>query len=231
MLALYAGVYAGNAGKEVTGSDLTGTVVDSGDGVTHVIPIFNGFPIASSIKHVPIAGRSITEFVMDALKQRKEKIPTKDFKELAREIKEKYCYCCPDIVKEHAKFDEKVKDPETGKWIQSKKFKTCSMITPVTGQKIKVDLGYEMFMGPEIFFHPEISNPEWRSSTDEIVDHSILHCPIDARAALYSNIVLSGGSTLFKNFDKRLEQEVRRRVNTRYEGMGIKDNAPEVKVS
>ena len=36
---------------------------------------------------------------------------------------------------------------------------------------------------------------------------------------------------MFDKFDKRLEQEVRRRVNERYEGMGIADNAPEVKVS
>jgi actin-related protein 3 len=55
VLALYAGVYAGKGG-DVKGSDLTGTVVDSGDGVTHVIPISNGFPIVGSIKHIPIAG-------------------------------------------------------------------------------------------------------------------------------------------------------------------------------
>ena len=67
VLSLYAGVYATNGGSEVTGRDLTGTVVDSGDGVTHVIPISDGFPIVGSIKHVPIAGRSITEFFMEAL--------------------------------------------------------------------------------------------------------------------------------------------------------------------
>jgi actin-related protein 3 len=100
----------------VTGKDLTGTVVDSGDGVTHVIPIADGYPIVGSIKHVPIAGRCITDFVMDALRDRKEPIPTKDFKETARIVKEKYCYCCPDIVKEHVKFDEKVKDEATGQW-------------------------------------------------------------------------------------------------------------------
>lgn len=53
---------------------MTGTVVDSGDGVTHVIPIADGYPIVGSIKHIPIAGRNITEFVMDALKERKEPI-------------------------------------------------------------------------------------------------------------------------------------------------------------
>jgi len=71
VLALYAGVYAGK-GANVKGSDLTGTVVDSGDGVTHVIPISNGFPIVSSIKHIPIAGRNVTEFLMQALRDRGE---------------------------------------------------------------------------------------------------------------------------------------------------------------
>lgn len=112
VLALYAGVFA--SGKEVKGSDLTGTVVDSGDGVTHVIPISNGFPIVGSIKHIPIAGRNVTEFVMGILKERNEDIPAKDYKEISRLIKEKHCYCAADIIKEHAKFDQKTKDPTTG---------------------------------------------------------------------------------------------------------------------
>jgi actin-related protein 3 len=40
--------------------ELTGTVVDSGDGVTHVIPIADGYVIGSCIKHIPLAGRDIT---------------------------------------------------------------------------------------------------------------------------------------------------------------------------
>jgi len=229
VLALYAGVYA--SGSSVTSSDLTGTVVDSGDGVTHVIPISHGYPITGSIKHVPIAGRSITEFMMQALRDRKEPIPSNEIKESARELKEKHCYCAANIEKEHAKFDKKVKDEKTGEWKQSKKFKSVNFITPIHGKKIKVDLGYEQFMAPEVFFHPEFANPDWRSPLDEIVDHSIVTCPIDTRTSLYNNIVLSGGSTLFDKFDKRLEQEVRRRVNNRYEALGVPGNAPSVKVS
>ncbi len=116
VLALYAGVYASKGSQEVRGSDLTGTVVDSGDGVTHVIPIADGFPIVGSIKHVPIAGRCITDFIMDTLRDRKEPIPTQDFKETARIVKEKYCYCTPDIVKEYSKYDQKIKDETTGQW-------------------------------------------------------------------------------------------------------------------
>ncbi len=142
---------------------------------------------------------------MDALRERKEPIPTKDFKETARIVKEKYCYCCPDIVKEHQKFDEKIKDEATGQWRQSKKFKSVSLTTPLTKKKITFDMGYEMFMAPEIFFHPEFVNAEWRNPLDQIIDYSILTSPVDTRTRLYSNIVLSGGSTLFTNFDKRLE--------------------------
>ncbi len=231
MLALYAGVYASVGNDNITGKDLTGTVVDSGDGVTHVIPIVHGYPISNNIKHIPIAGRDITKFVMDTLKTRKEKIPTTELREVSRLIKENNCYCAADIMKEHKKFDEKVKDPETGKWKQSKKFKKVSMTSPYTGKRIKCDLGYESFMAPEVFFHPEFVNADYRESLDEIVDMAIVKSPLDNRVDLYNNIVLSGGSTLFKNFDKRLEQEVRRRVKERYEGLGLVDNAPKVKVS
>uniref|UniRef100_A0A7S3JGF0 Actin-related protein 3 n=1 Tax=Euplotes harpa TaxID=151035 RepID=A0A7S3JGF0_9SPIT len=232
ILALYAGKYAslGDSSK-ISGNDLTGTVIDSGDGVTHVIPIVYGYPISNNIKHIPIAGRDITKFVQQALIDRKEPIPANERQEISRIIKENYCYCAPDIVKEHKKYDEKVKDPETGKWKQSKKFKKVSLTSPYSGKRIKCDLGYEAFMAPEIFFHPEFVNSDYRESLDQIVDVAILKSPLDNRTDLYKNIVLSGGSTLFKNFDKRLEQEVRRRVKERYEGMGILENAPEVKVS
>lgn len=68
---------------------------------------------------------------------------------------------------------------ENGKWKQSKKFKTVSMTTPITQKKISFDLGWETFMAPEIFFHPEFVNPEWRNPLDQIVDHSILTSPVD----------------------------------------------------
>jgi actin-related protein len=49
---------------------LTGTVIDSGDGVTHVIPVAEGYVIGSCIKHIPIAGRDITYFIQQLLRER-----------------------------------------------------------------------------------------------------------------------------------------------------------------
>eukprot|EP00034_Subulatomonas_tetraspora_P001169 GABW01001459.1.p1 GENE.GABW01001459.1~~GABW01001459.1.p1 ORF type:complete len:132 (-),score=32.15 GABW01001459.1:3-398(-) len=61
--------------KDVKQRTLTGTVVDSGDGVTHVIPVAEGYVIGSSIKHIPMAGRTITSFVQQLLRERKEPVP------------------------------------------------------------------------------------------------------------------------------------------------------------
>jgi len=55
-------------------------------------------------------------------------------------------------------------------------------------------------LAPEMFFHPEFLDSKYRTSIDEIIDVAIQGAPVDCRRSLYSNIVLSGGSTLFDNF-------------------------------
>ncbi len=92
--------------KDVTKRTLTGTVIDSGDGVTHVIPVAEGYVIGSSIKHIPLAGRDITAFVQQLQLEREgNAIPPKLRKTVAKVTKEKYSYVCPDLVKEYAKYD------------------------------------------------------------------------------------------------------------------------------
>lgn len=78
-----------------------------------------------------------------------------------------------------------------------------------------LNVGYERFLGPEIFFHPEFSNPDFTTPLSEIVDDVIQNCPIDVRRPLYSNIVLSGGSTMFKDFGRRLQRDIKRIVDAR----------------
>lgn len=79
----------------------------------------------------------------------------------------------------------------------------------------KVSVGPERFLAPEMFFNPEIVDERYRQPVDELVDKVIQLCPIDTRRQLYSNIALSGGSTLFKGFKERLERRVKERVNDR----------------
>ena len=84
---------------------LTGTVVDSGDGVTHVIPVAEGYVIGSCIRHIPLAGRDITQFIQRMLRDRGEPVPPEDSLEVAKRIKERFSYVSQDIVKEYGKFD------------------------------------------------------------------------------------------------------------------------------
>lgn len=94
---------------KVTDRTLTGTVIDSGDGVTHVIPVAEGYVIGSAIRHIPIAGRDISSFVQQLLRERGETgIPPEDSLRVAEKIKEDYSYVCGDMVKEFGKYD---KDP------------------------------------------------------------------------------------------------------------------------
>ena len=88
-------------------------------------------------------------------------------------------------------------------------------IDNITKQLFSFDVGYERFLGPEVFFHPEFSNPDYTESLSVIVDEVIQNCPIYVRRNLYKNVVLSGCSTMFKDFDKRLKVEIKRSVDER----------------
>lgn len=191
--------------RQIHERTLTGVVIDSGDGVTHVIPVADGYVIGSCIKHIPISGRDITYFVQNLLREREIGIPQEQSLETAKAIKEQFCYVCPDIVKEFAKYDR-----EPTKW-----FKKYEGINKITKQLFSVDVGYERFLGPEVFFHPEFSNSDYTESLSNVVDEAIQNCPIDVRRNLYKNVVLSGGSTMFKDFDKRLRVEIKRSVDER----------------
>ena len=63
-----------------------GTVVDSGDGVTHVVPVADGYVIGSCIKHIPVAGKSVTHFVQQLMRDRKEPVPSEDSFEVAKKL-------------------------------------------------------------------------------------------------------------------------------------------------
>ncbi|EJT45029.1 actin-like protein 3 (Actin-related protein 3) [Trichosporon asahii var. asahii CBS 8904] len=214
--------------SKVSERTLTGVVIDSGDGVTHTIPVAEGYVIGSSIKHIPIAGSDITKFVQQLLRDRGEtaNIPPEDQMRVAEKIKEDYTYVCQDIVKEFRKYDA---DPY-------RYFARYAGEHSVTGRQYNVDVGYERFLAPEIFFNPEIYSSDFLTPLPEVVDNVIQSSPIDVRRGLYKNIVLSGGSTMFKDFGKRLQRDIKHIVDGRIQmsedrsGNLIKSSGVEVNV-
>ena len=63
----------------------TGIVCDSGDGVTHIIPVADGYVIGSCIKHIPLAGRDITNFIQQLMRERENEIPPDEAMEVAKQ--------------------------------------------------------------------------------------------------------------------------------------------------
>ncbi|KAI0001486.1 actin actin-like protein [Russula compacta] len=195
--------------NRITDRTLTGTVIDSGDGVTHVIPVAEGYVIGSAIKHIPIAGRDITQFVLNLMRERGEmaQVPPEDQLKVAGKVKENYTYVCQDIVKEFRKYDTE----------PYKYFERYDGEHSVTSRQYSVDVGYERFLAPEIFFNPEIYSSDFLTPLPEIVDSTIQSSPIDVRRGLYKNIVLSGGSTMFQHFGQRLKRDLKQLVDHRLE--------------
>lgn len=82
-LALYAQIAGASDSHSLSQGDLTGTVIDSGDGVTHVFPVSDGFVIGSCVRHIPLAGKDITKFIMQHLRDRGEQFAAEDGLDIA----------------------------------------------------------------------------------------------------------------------------------------------------
>lgn len=186
-------------------SEMTGTVIDSGDGTTYVIPVAHGYAISSCIKQIPFAGRDITKLIAKQLRDRGEAIAQEDLLDAARVIKENFCYACKDFASESALYNNP----------GSNKFKVYEGTGKFTGNRINVRVGVERFLGPETFFNPGKLTKDWDKPIEEVVDSAIQACPIDLRRDLYSNIVLSGGSTMFQHFNNRLGAALQKRIDER----------------
>eukprot|EP01135_Chromosphaera_perkinsii_P004700 Nk52_evm11s294 gene=Nk52_evmTU11s294 len=171
----------------------TGVVLDSGDGVTHAVPIFEGFALSHSIQRVDIAGRDVTRHLQLLLKRQGHNFYTSAEVEVVRRMKERACYVAQSASREESVLVERREEDD--------------MYTLPDGKVI--NMGVSRFKAPEILFQPEIIGEE-SQGVHECLSNAILRSDIDLRKTFFSNIVLSGGSTLFKGFGDRLLSEVTR---------------------
>jgi centractin len=105
----------------------TGIVMDSGDGVSHAVPVYEGFAMPSSIRRIDVAGRDVTEYMQTLLRKSGYVFHTSAEKEVVRMIKEKVSYVAADPKKEE-------KEWSGGKTGETK---VVEYVLP-DGQKLKV---------------------------------------------------------------------------------------------
>ena len=185
----------------------TGLVVDSGDGVTHTVPVYEGFAIPHAVEKMEIAGRVITQYCQKLLLGSGHSFTSSAEMEIVKDIKEKLCFVSKDFEA------QKAESEASSSLDQQYELPDKSMITVTGAVRITT---------PELIFQPELNGKSCKS-IQALAWQSISSSDIDTRKEMMKNVIMSGGTTMYDGMSDRLKDEL---VNLAPNGCEIRIVAP-----
>ena len=174
----------------------SGLVLDSGDGITHTVPIYEGYSLPHAIQRLEISGRDLTTYMLSLLNQSGQSPfhnSTSSF-EIVRCLKEDLSF-----VKPFSNNNSNQSNNVSG---------SNNMVKYDLPDGSSISVGDERFKCPELLFNPSLIGLTESLGIHELCKKTIYECDIDLRKTLASNIFLSGGSTKFIGLQSRLQDEV-----------------------
>ena len=170
----------------------TGLVTDSGDGVTHTVPVFEGFSLPHAVERMEIAGRVLTGYLQKLLLEAGHNFTSAAELEIVREIKEELCYVAQDYAAEK---EQCTKNAE-----QDKQYTLPDKAVITVPGSVRIG-------APELIYQPNLNGMSCKS-IDALAWASVSASDIDVRRELCKNIIMSGGSTMYEGMADRLKQEL-----------------------
>ena len=171
----------------------TGVVLECGEDVTTTCAMYEGYPIKYTACRRRLGGRDVTSYLQELLNENGHLFWTRAETEVVRELKEKCAYVALN-------FDKEIEKAEKGS--------TCKM-TCAHSKVGEIELNKERFCCTELLFKPHLNGLDGDGVSDDLF-LCCRKCHDEVRPTLYSNIVLSGGTTTLPGFPERIEREMLR---------------------
>ena len=188
-------------------SNTTGTILESGEGVTQSCIVFEGYSIPHSFERYDYGGGDVTKYLYTLLHNLGLYLDTSAEYQIVNKIKKRLCFACPSNMIENMK--------------KNSEFEKEQYILP-DGKDIY--LGEERILPPEILYDPELNGMEFPSFQNMILN-SINKTDIEIRPKLYESILLSGGNTRIEGTANKVYHEFKKLINP---NMKIKIHSPKL---
>lgn len=182
----------------------TGLVAECGEDITYTVPVFEGYALPHALHHIPVAGKQVTQKLLELLKESGTKV-SDEHRQYVRDIKETMCHVAYNFDDELSSHDDPLSEEQRQYELPDSRV---------------IEVGHrQRLIAAEVLFNPSLVNysyPEFDEDEDKTMGGiaklayaSIKQCDTDLKINLYNNIVLAGGSTLMNGFYQRFEDELR----------------------